>query len=341
MPLATVRNAAAQEGKIVKIERQLRFDYKQLDQDDQADAMNATLAIFQKIDAIGQSIYDIGLHLIEQKERLGHGHFLPWLETELGWDDRRAQLLMSIPKRFSREEYDPLKRLAPSTQQLLAAPSTPDDAITAVLAASEDNPDLTVREVKEIIKEVKIAQNPPSYVAPGVPLTLSETLTAIRAGIAPMSADRALNFLRQSHPSKFSDQLPTGHVFDGVIFDDAVVIVRGELTQQQAQQKENQARAVYVAPAPPPPTVITPAATVSAAPQPPANGAMNRTDAIKLKLGWLLGDLLERMNAQKDGETAAEMFAELANIGAIPISALDSWADIAARINKLAKLLDE
>lgn len=43
-----------------------------------------------------QGIIEIGQRLIEVKEKLGHGNFLPWIRDEFGWSDETAHRFMNV-----------------------------------------------------------------------------------------------------------------------------------------------------------------------------------------------------------------------------------------------------
>lgn len=46
----------------------------------------------------GEDIIGIGQRLIEAKEQLPHGEWLPWLENEVQFSERSAQQFMRIAK---------------------------------------------------------------------------------------------------------------------------------------------------------------------------------------------------------------------------------------------------
>ena len=43
-----------------------------------------------------ENILRIGEHLVAVKERLEHGKWLPWLQSEFGWTDMTAQRFMQV-----------------------------------------------------------------------------------------------------------------------------------------------------------------------------------------------------------------------------------------------------
>ncbi|NCC25915.1 MAG: DUF3102 domain-containing protein [Deltaproteobacteria bacterium] len=46
-----------------------------------------------------KTIVENGLDLLQAKDRVGHGHFTAWVETELPWSMRTAQRMMQAAKR--------------------------------------------------------------------------------------------------------------------------------------------------------------------------------------------------------------------------------------------------
>ena len=62
--------------------------------------MTKLMELADKIRALSkqtrESVILIGNHLIEAKEILGHGNFLPWIKEEFGWSDKSAQRFMTL-----------------------------------------------------------------------------------------------------------------------------------------------------------------------------------------------------------------------------------------------------
>lgn len=71
-----------------------------------------------------EDIIAIGQDLIEVKERLGHGKFLPWLRSEFEMDQKTAWRFMEVARRFG-DKIGNLPNLRPSAlYELLSAPET-------------------------------------------------------------------------------------------------------------------------------------------------------------------------------------------------------------------------
>jgi hypothetical protein len=154
-------------GHMIKGNANLRFDYDQVPADRRATVVQVATEIVQLYEDTQQNIWQQAHLLVEIKELLGHGQWLPWLDAELGWNERTAQAVMTIARRFpDLEEYRRVARLPVSAVALLAAPSTPSEAIEVVagMVADETAPPPTVQKVREIIRETKakaVAPPPP------------------------------------------------------------------------------------------------------------------------------------------------------------------------------------
>jgi hypothetical protein len=73
-------------------------------------------------------VVGIGQDLSEVKQRLDHGHWLPWLQAEFGWAARTAQGFMRVHQVFKSAKFSHLAPVDVSALYLLAAPSTPETA---------------------------------------------------------------------------------------------------------------------------------------------------------------------------------------------------------------------
>jgi hypothetical protein len=114
-----------------------------------------------------ENIVEIGRLLSECKTILGHGNWLPWIEREFGWTDRTAERFMQVYRLSGK--FDKMSNLeVPITGlYLLAAPSTPEEACTEVVARVGSGEKITNTELKEIIGKHKApavpAQSPPFH----------------------------------------------------------------------------------------------------------------------------------------------------------------------------------
>lgn len=84
--------------------------------------------------AANRNLIKIGAELIEVKAELAHGEWAGWLEREFAMDERTAQRLMTLGRRFGRAKSEELQLEGFSATALyeLAAPSTPDEVVEEV-----------------------------------------------------------------------------------------------------------------------------------------------------------------------------------------------------------------
>ncbi|HEX3410318.1 MAG TPA: DUF3102 domain-containing protein [Stellaceae bacterium] len=92
---------------------------------------------------------EIGRHLIEVKERVGHGHFLDWVEEEFEWKERAAENYMAVARAFPHARADlPMTHEA---MRLLAGPSAPEAARQDAIARAEAGERITKEEARALI----------------------------------------------------------------------------------------------------------------------------------------------------------------------------------------------
>lgn len=101
-----------------------------------------------------QDIVFIGSVLADVKSRIGHGNFVGWIEDEFGMAERMAQRFMNVATRFKPDKLSDLT-IAPSALYLLAAPSTPDEAVDEALERAEAGESITHSAAKEIVDGYK------------------------------------------------------------------------------------------------------------------------------------------------------------------------------------------
>jgi hypothetical protein len=105
-----------------------------------------------------EDIIEIGRDLLEAKRILPHGEFLPWLGRAFDMSERSAVRFMQCADRFASKSAS-VADLSPQVLYLLAQPSTPSEAVTAVTEAAKDKP-VTHAEAKTIIADAKGRQQP-------------------------------------------------------------------------------------------------------------------------------------------------------------------------------------
>ena len=153
------------DGKVIKIENAVvtcvifmtaspkawkKFDYTALDVSTSQFVQQQTGEIRGLMKRTVESIFEIGQRLIIVKERLGHGRFGSWLETEFEWSQDTASNFINVAKKFGNlpnfSEFD----MAASALYMLAAPSTPDAARDEALARAKAGESITKKTAKSI-----------------------------------------------------------------------------------------------------------------------------------------------------------------------------------------------
>ncbi len=126
------------------------FDYSQLNESNHDYVHNRTERIHELVKRSAQDIIDIGGMLIDVKDVLEHGQFLNWLACEFDWSDQTARNLMHVHERFGQNQN--VFEFAPTVLYLLAAPSTPDEAVEEVFERAEHGETITHKKVRETIE---------------------------------------------------------------------------------------------------------------------------------------------------------------------------------------------
>lgn len=92
-------------------------------------------------------IIEIGKNLIEVKQAIGHGNWLPWLDAEFGFSPSTAQNFMNVADKFPTVgNLD----IAPKALYLLAQNSTPEEVRQEAIEMAESGETPTAKEVKEL-----------------------------------------------------------------------------------------------------------------------------------------------------------------------------------------------
>ena len=113
-------------------------------------------------DAVAQiatGFMDLGERLIEAKEMLPHGEWLPWLEREMHFSERTAQKYMAIARAYEGNPQLAADLGSEKAFALLALPMEEREQIAAegatVNGKTKSPADLTTRDVKQIVAERK------------------------------------------------------------------------------------------------------------------------------------------------------------------------------------------
>jgi len=131
------------------------FDYSALDQETQIAIRLRTSEIKSLAKRMAADVVEIGGKLAEVKEHLGsNGRFNEWLATELAWSERTAYNFIAVWQKFGAANFA-LENVATSALYLLAAPSTPAEAVQAAKQIADSGEKVTHEVAKELTRQAK------------------------------------------------------------------------------------------------------------------------------------------------------------------------------------------
>ena len=133
---------------------ELYYDYTQLPTEHREAVRRSARIIKPLLKRTAEDIFIIGGELRGVKEMLPHGRYTEWLGVEFGLSERMAQHFVNVRERLGPKS-EKFSVLPPSTLYLLAAPSTPDEAIEIVEGRIDAGDRLSVAHVQRTIDEQK------------------------------------------------------------------------------------------------------------------------------------------------------------------------------------------
>jgi hypothetical protein len=184
--------------------------------------------IKRRLDRATRDIVEIGGELMQVKVLLPHGSFTSWVESELGMSYRTANRFMNVYHRFGK--VDNLADLPHSILYELAAPSTPEPAINAIIDRALAGEKLTVKAARQIVRDYKTE----SEVA-AVELVV-ETLQGGSLDLTPANVRDANTVISDVARLKAVD-LPDG---DTVSIDTAAKMVQSGVMQHIHEREQRQ-----------------------------------------------------------------------------------------------------
>ena len=143
-PIAVLSQASAE----------LFYDYGQLPNEHRDAVRRSARIIKPLLKRTAEDIFIIGGELRAVKDMLPHGSYTEWLEVEFGLSERMAQHFVNVRERLGPKS-EKFSVLPPSTLYLLAAPSTPDQAISIVEERIDAGDRVSVAHVQRTIAEQK------------------------------------------------------------------------------------------------------------------------------------------------------------------------------------------
>jgi hypothetical protein len=111
-------------------------------------------------------VTEIGHRLGEMKKICGHGNWLPWLQREFGWTDRHALNYIRVYELSLKSENFSDLGIPVSALYLLAAPSTPPEAVDEVIERAKSGERQAHAEIKGTIDKIKTAKATAAGVKP-------------------------------------------------------------------------------------------------------------------------------------------------------------------------------
>lgn len=133
------------------------FDYGSLSAEKAASARAAAERIRGRMQLAAESIIEVGRELIEQKKALGHGNFLPWIETEFAMSAETARKYMRVTTELG-SKFQPSWNLPVSALYALSAPSTPEPARAEVLDRAANGEKVTAKEIEALKRRAEKAE---------------------------------------------------------------------------------------------------------------------------------------------------------------------------------------
>lgn len=126
---------------------QATFDYSDLDAGTRVFIQEQAQAIRILVKRTAEDIVTIGIRLLEVKERLGHGKFMGWVQSELELSQMTAVKFMRVAETHAKFKLD--LNLPASVLYEISAPST-SDTVVGMVQTGEIPPTLeAIKEAKE------------------------------------------------------------------------------------------------------------------------------------------------------------------------------------------------
>lgn len=180
LPMPTSASSSARKG----------FDYANLDVETSQFVQQQSGEIRMLMKRTAQGIVEIGQKLIEVKERLGHGHFLDWLEAEFSWHRDTANKFMQVASQFGSLGASKIATLAPSALYILAAPSTPEAVREEAIARAEAGEFITYTTAKAIKQKYATPPETPKPEPQLKPVLQPQPQPVLTSGPSPLSGSK-------------------------------------------------------------------------------------------------------------------------------------------------------
>lgn len=209
----------------------------------------------------GEAILQIGRCLIEAKELLPHGEWLPWLNERVEYTERQAQRFMRLAKEYSNptalSDLGATKALAllalpaEERERFMAQPHEVDGQEKTVIDMSARQLEQAVREREEALAREKAAEEARAKMESDMKLAKELLISAQRERDAAVSRESAARLALEELKAKPVD-VAVETVVDQAAIDkaraEAVAGMQAKLEEaagarRQAEQREREARA--------------------------------------------------------------------------------------------------
>ena len=132
---------------------QLGFDYESLAPEVRTDVRESARRIHELERRTSESIIEIGQQLIRVKQRLPHGEFLPWLNSEFGWSQATAYNFIKVASVFGESKVTNFGSFQPSALYALASNNVPDEIREGFIEVGESGRPVRASAVNDAIQE--------------------------------------------------------------------------------------------------------------------------------------------------------------------------------------------
>lgn len=129
---------------------QMAFNYELVAAPIAIQAREAAERIKLRLRRTAEDIVEIGRDLIDVKETIGHGNFMPWIEAEFGMSMSAATRFMNVARAYGGK-FATVANLDPTALYELAAPKTPlevREEVEKMIEAGEVVTKATITELR-------------------------------------------------------------------------------------------------------------------------------------------------------------------------------------------------
>jgi len=133
------------------------YDYRALPMDIAKTARSIASDIRRRVHDTTRNIIEIGQQLIEVRDALPHGQWLPWLEAEFTWTSRTATNFIHAAEAFGGDKLEIISDLKLPPTVVIYLATAPEEALNAVVERAQAGEKLTVAAVQRAIREARQA----------------------------------------------------------------------------------------------------------------------------------------------------------------------------------------